>query len=276
MTLLNLRRFAAAVLACAVIAACSRDSAPAQRVGSARKSAVTKTDDSAAGSVDLSSGDYKPSTLSSVGNVAGTIKLDGTPPVNAPDITVDEKVCGTKAESPVVSSAKTGGLAGAIVWIADVTTGKPFPIEKRSEVSSEKCALDPRIQAVVVGSTVNVFNDDKLLHTLVFVRVGTHDTLTKMPFFNEGQVVASERIAKTPGIVEIRCEQHPWTRGYIAVFDHPYFAVTEDDGSFKIDSLPPGKYTVNVWHEGMTKPATQTVQVAANGTSKVDASVKLQ
>jgi hypothetical protein len=223
----------------------------------------------------LSSGTYKPTTLTSVGSVSGTIKLDGAPPA-PPEITTDQKVCGTKADSPAETSPKTGGLAGVVVWVADITTGKPLPIEKRSALSSEKCALDPRVQAVVVGTTVNVFNDDKLLHKLVFVRAGTHDTLTTMPFFNEGQVVASERLAKAPGIVEIRCVQHPWTHGYIAVFEHPYFAVTEDDGSFKIDSLPPGKYTVNVWHEGMTKPMTQTVQVAANGSAKLDMSVKLQ
>lgn len=274
------RRFAAAVLACATIAACSRDSASSRRASgaasSAQKNIVKKTDDSAAGTVDLSSGSYKPEPLASVGNVSGVIKLDGPPPAAPPPITADQKVCGTTAESPVVTSAKTGGLAGAVVWVADVATGKRFPIEKRTSVSSEKCAVDPRVQAVAVGTTVNVFNDDKLLHTLVFLRAGTNDTLTVMPFFNEGQVVASERLAKLPGIVEIRCEQHPWTHGYIAVFDHPYFAVTEADGSFRIDSLPPGKYTVNVWHEGMSKPMTQTVQVAANGTAKLDLGVKLQ
>jgi hypothetical protein len=275
-TEINSRRFVAAVLACAVIAACSKDSTPSHRTANSRAAAGVKTDDSAAGTVDLSSGGYKPGAVASPGTIGGTIKLDGVAPAATVPVTTDEKVCGATAEGPVTTSAKTGGLAGAVVWVADISTGKPLPIEKRLALSSEKCVLDPRVQAAVVGTTVNVFNDDKLLHKLVFIRAGTHDTLTVMPFFNEGQVVASERLAKTPGIVEIRCAQHPWTHGYIAVFDHPYFAVTEDDGSFKIDSLPAGKYTVNVWHEGMTKPATQTVQVGANGTAKLDVSIKLQ
>jgi hypothetical protein len=96
-----------------------------------------------------------------------------------------------------------------------------------------------------------------------------------MEFFNVGQVVASERLAKEPGIVEVRCTQHPWTHGYIAVFDHPYFAVTDDDGSFKMDSLPPGTYKMMVWHEGMAKPVEQQVQVGPNGAAKVDLSVTL-
>ncbi len=114
-------------------------------------------------------------------------------------------------------------------------------MERRIAVASERCLLDPRVQAAVSGTTVNVFNDDKSLHKLSFINASSGDTIQRMQFFNDGQVVATEKLAKTAGVVEIRCVQHPWTRGYIAVFDHPYFAVTESDGSFKIDSLPPGE-----------------------------------
>ena len=101
---------------------------------------------------------------------------------------------------------------------------------------------------------MNVFNDDRLLHRLVFVRAGTHDTLAVMPFFNDGQIVASEKLAKKPGIVAVTCALHPWTHGYIAVFDHPYFAVTDKSGRFAIDSIAPGTYKVMLWHEGMGEP----------------------
>jgi hypothetical protein len=156
------------------------------------------------------------------------------------------------------------------VWIADVKTGKPLPMDKRQELSSEKCLLDPRVQAAVVGTTFNVFNDDKLLHRLVFLDAESHDTLTVMPFFNVGQIVASEHLAKKSGIVEIRCAQHPWTRAYIVVFDSPYYAMTDAQGRFKIDSLPAGTYRVMAWREGMTKPLAQQVQVAAGGEAKVE------
>ena len=73
-------------------------------------------------------------------------------------------------------------------------------------------------------------------------------------FRQNGQAVASERLAKRPALVEVRCTHHPWMRAYMAVFDHPYFAVTRKDGGFTIDSLPPGTYTMMVWHEGAAKP----------------------
>jgi hypothetical protein len=187
-------------------------------------------------------------------------------------ITVDQNVCG-KTPHPAVEIGAKRQLANALVWVAGVKTGKKLPIERRLSLSSEDCAIDPRMQGAVEGSAVNVFNDDKLIHRLVFLRAGTKDTLVVTPFFNIGQVVATEKLAKEAGVVEVRCVQHPWTRGYLAVFDHPYFAVTEKDGRFSIDSLPPGSYKLMVWHEGMSKPMEQALTVSA-GESTVDVTVE--
>ena len=271
MTAFAVRRVLALFFMGTLAAACSKDSTSGKSSG-ARRSAAAKSDDSAAGTVDLSADGYRVGPMSSMGAVSGTIGLNGPPPSPTVPVTTDQKLCGTSAEGPIVANAK--GISNAVVWISDVKTGKPLPTEKRISLSSEKCILDPRVDAVIVGTTVNVFNDDKLLHRLVFTRAGTNDTLTVMPFFNVGQVVPSERLAKEPGIVEVRCAMHPWTHAYLLVFDQPYYAVTEDDGSFKIDSLPPGNYKMMVWHEGMAKPAEQQVQVSAGGTAKVDLKIQ--
>jgi plastocyanin len=274
--LFSLSRVSTALFATTFVLACSTDAAPTKRTPSTKRAAAAeaataKIDDSA-GSVNLGSATYSPGGVSAVGSIAGTIKLDGPAPPDTTTISVDQPICGTTPEAATVATAK--GVSNAIVWIAGVKTGKDLPVEKRADVSSEKCAIDPRVQAVVVGTTVNVYNEDRLIHTLTFIR-GAHDTLTHMPFFNSGQVVASERLATKPGIVEVRCGLHPWTRGYIAVFDHPYFTVTDANGGFTIDSLAPGTYKMMVWHEGMAQPATQQVQVAANGSTKVDLAIRV-
>lgn len=270
-------RLITALFATTFAFACSTDAAPPKRTSSAKgtpsgNAATTRVEDSSAGSVDLRSGAYKPVTLSAVGAVAGNIRLDGPPPRDTATITTDQPICGTTPEPATVANAK--GVSNAVVWIANITTGKELPVEKRTEISSERCALDPRVQAVTTGTTVNVSNDDRAIHRLVFIR-GGHDTLTTMPFFNGGETVASERLATKAGIVEVRCTLHPWTRGYIAVFDHPYFAVTDANGAFTIDSLAPGSYTMMVWHEGMSQPISQHVQVSANGTAKVDLAIRV-
>jgi hypothetical protein len=168
-----------------------------------------------------------------------------------------------------------GGLGNAVVWIADIESGKALAVDRRFDLASEECRLDPQVQAATVGSTFNVFNDDRLIHRLAFFRFGTHDTLTVMPFFNTGQLVPSERIAKTAGLVEVRCAQHPWTYAYIAVFDHPYFAVTKPDGTFRIDSVPAGNYRMMIWHYGASQPIERPVTVAAGGQSTIDVAVAL-
>ena len=266
------RRVFAALLAIGAAAACSKDAA---RGNSTKSSAVKtiKTKDSAAGSVDLGGTTYKAMPLTATGSIAGTIQLDGGPRIDSVAVTNDQPFCGKWLGGAVIASAQ--GLSNSVVWIADMKSGKALPVARRGDLASEDCGVDPRVQASVVGTTFNVTNDDKLLHRLIFTEMGTSDTLTVMPFFNSGQVVASERLAKHSGIVEVRCAIHPWTHAYIAVFDHPYFAVTGKDGSFKIDSLPPGSYKMMVWHEGAAQPLERQVQVAANGEAKVDVSIKI-
>lgn len=252
------------LLACIGLDGCSGDPAAAKGPDT-RRSAVVKK--SASTSVDLGSRPYRVAPLVAFGSVHGTIKTPGRPPV---DSSVAGKLC---AGRPIPAASLPKGPAPVVVWVKDIATGKPLPIEKRAELSSDDCLLDPPVQAAVVGTTFNVFNDDKEVHRFIFTREGTHDTLTVMPFFNAGQVVASERLAKVPGIVDVQCVRHPWMHSYIAVFNHPYFAVTDDKGAFAIDSLPPGTYTLNAWHEGMKSPSSTTVQVAANGKATADLSL---
>lgn len=261
------RVFIAALFAAAV--ACGGDSS-AKVNGDGRVASRSRH-----AGIDVGAKPYRPGPLNAVGSLAGTVRFDGDPPGDTVPIASDERLCGTAAPSGVKVGGD-GGLANTVVWVAGATSGKPLPVEKRVVITSGNCLVDPRIQATVVGAAVNVFNGDKLLHTLVFLRAGTNDTIAVMPFFNDGQVVASEKLADASGIVEVQCALHPWTRGYLAVFDHPYFAVTRPDGRFTIDSLPPGSYRVMAWHEGMSRPVEQKVKIDAGQTNTVDVGIALE
>jgi plastocyanin len=162
------------------------------------------------------------------------------------------------------------------VWVDGITTGKQLPTARRSTVTIEKCAFDPKMSAVVAGSTINVFSRDRATHSVRFYREGAGTPVASVMTVDAGQVVPSEQIAAKPGIVEARCEHHPWVRAYVAVFDHPYFAITDGKGAFTIDGLPAGTHTVKVWHEGMTEPVSQQVAVGAGGTGNVQLQVALR
>jgi hypothetical protein len=260
----------AVLFALSCVASCAKGT-PSDREPQASASTSDRRD-SAAGNVDLGGTGYKPDAMSAVGSVAGVVRLDGTASADTAPTASGQPACDVAVE-PGGSNGED--RSNTVVWIADAKTGKPLPIDRRVEISTEHCVIDPRIQTAVVGSGINVFNEDRLLHKLVFTRAGTDDTLAVMPFFNEGQLVASTALARRPGVVEIRCAQHAWMHGYILVFEHPYYAVTSGDGSFKIDSLPPGTYKLMVWHEGAAKPLEKTVKVTAGGTAKADLALAL-
>jgi hypothetical protein len=265
-------RRAAVVLLLGVVVACGGDAGGKPET----KRAVRRVPDSSGGALDFGGNGYRVVPLTNPGAVIGTVRIEGSPPVPKDTVVIaasERSVCRTASADPLVSAK--GGLGNAVVWIADAESGKALPGDKRLDLASEECRLDPRVQGAVVGSTFNVFNDDRLIHRLVFLRFGTHDTLTVMPFFNTGQLVPSERLAKSPGLVEVRCAQHSWTHGFIAVFDHPYFAVTKPDGSFRIDSVPAGKYRMMIWHEGAAQPIERAVTVASGADATLDVAIAL-
>jgi Carboxypeptidase regulatory-like domain len=199
---------------------------------------------------------YHASSSGPSGTLIGTVDASALP---AMDDSSHE--CQTGTKTPPRSHA-------ALVWITGLQSGKPLPAEKRADLSSEDCGLDPSIVATTVGSTVNVYNDDAALHRLVFKGTAADTTIT-MPFFNRGQVVASERLTKRVGFVDVSCALHPWTHATIAVFDQPYFAVTDESGRFSIDSVPPGTYKLMVWRPDLEKPIERQVNVSPQQTTNL-------
>ena len=136
---------------------------------------------------ELTATGYRPSALPTSGTVVGTVD-----PTALPAIDDSTHECETGRKTPAQSRA-------ALVWIAGIDSGKALPVEKRADLGSEDCGLDPSIVATTVGSTVNVYNDDAALHRFVF-KGKPVDSAVTMPFFNTGQVVASERSDEARGL----------------------------------------------------------------------------
>lgn len=234
--------------------------------------------DSSGGTVALGIGagsGYR-ATGAAVGAIGGTITLQGVPTADSlVAVGKDAGLCGDSAAINETSASGTS-LANVLVWVDDVSAGKPLPERRRETLTIERCRFEPRMMAVVAKSTINVFSRDKVSHGPKFYREGADEPIESLHTVDAGQVVPSEKIAAKAGIVEVRCAEHPFARAYIAVFEHPYFAITDAQGAFKIDALPPGTYNVKVWHERLAKPIEQRLAVGANGTARLDATVALK
>ena len=193
---------------------------------------------------------YKVAPVSAGGTITGTVDFAGTPPI--PEVirpSLDQNVCGNSIVAKNVTLSGTR-VAGAIVWLTDIRTGKAFPIERRYDLTNDGCTLDPYVQVMSTTGTLNVTNDDRTLHTNKFINVGTGQIAGVAPFNDDGEVVPVDRFNE-PAEIEVVCEQHPWTHAWIAVLDHPYYAQTAANGTFSIDGIPAGKYHVRAWHPAL-------------------------
>lgn len=151
-------------------------------------------------------------------------------------------------------------VAGAVVWLQGVHAGKPLPSLRRYELSTRHCAARPMTQAAIAGGMLDVISLDPLIHRTRFVATG--GTIDVVDQSDAGQVVPTGAVLAHAGLVTVRCDLHPVTRAWIRVFDHPYFTVTGRDGRFRIDSVPPGDYTLAVWQPSLGERDT-TIHVAA-------------
>ena len=213
--------------------------------------------------------------IANPGGVRGTVSVAGDiPDDSVVHPTSDVTTCG--AELTNVTIDHNGPLlAGAVVWLYGVRAGKPLPLVRRYDIINEGCLVTPRVQAAVVGGTLNVRSRDPVTHRTRLVRAGETKPVALVTETDEGQVVPLDHALEIPGQIEVRCDQHPWTRGYIAVFDHPYFAVTTANGDFAFDSVPPGRYTLKVWQERLGT-SSREVTVVGGGTATADVEMKLR
>ena len=211
---------------------------------------------------------YAEEAVSNGGSITGVVTV-ATPLKPAPPASTgrDSAQCGPSIpDESVVQQGNS--LGGVVVWLDDVRRGKPVPLERRLELESDRCRLTPRVQAGVVTGAVNVISHDDFRQHLRFLTAGESAPRAAVLLGHDEQVIPTELPFKAPGMVVVRDVDHPWPTAYLAVFDHPYFAVTAPNGTFTIDGVPPGKHTLMAWHE-RTARSEQTVDVSAASAATV-------
>jgi len=189
-----------------------------------------------------------------IGTITGKVVFTGTYAAGKTVISKDREACGDTKLDPSLLVGKEGQLKNAVVQISDLKQGKSPP--KEAELDQAKCEYVPHVIVVPTGATVKIKNSDGILHNV-------HSVSEKNTPFNRAQPKFMKEIKETfskPEIVQLRCDVHGWMNGWIVVTENPFFDVTQVDGTFKFDSVPVGKYTLEVWHEILGK-ATQQVEV---------------
>jgi plastocyanin len=137
-----------------------------------------------------------------------------------------------------------------------------------AEMDQRNETFVPHVLAVMVGTVVDFPNDDRFYHNVFSLSKGARFDLGRYPTGKSKSVRFDQ-----PGIVRVFCEIHSHMNAFILVFAHPYFAMTDADGRYRINNVPPGSYNVVAWNEG-TSSDPRPVTVATGGAAELDFRVR--
>ena len=201
------------------------------------------------------------------GTVSGTIKFDGAAPAPAKIQMEGDDFCAkanpnASSESVVVNGDK---LQNVIVYVKDGlknsfnVPGDPVVLDQKN------CQYSPHVVGLQAKQQLKVTTSDETTHNI-------HPQPKNNKEWNKSQPPKGEPIVETfarSEVIPVKCNQHPWMKAYIGVFNSPFYAITDKDGHYEIKGLPPGEYTIEAWHEKLGT-ATDKVTVTENGKQTLD------
>jgi plastocyanin len=205
--------------------------------------------------------------IENAGMISGMVNFTGAAPAPEPIDMAEEPTCAAKHGSPPMATpvlVTDGKLANVFVYIKEGLSGTYATSGDAPEIDQDGCIYTPHVIGVQTGQQVTFRNSDGLLHN---IKAQPSNNRT----FNISQptnMTSTQSFSQPEIMIPVQCDVHGWMNMYIGVTEHPYFAVTGTDGSFTLENVPPGTYTLEAWHEryGVT---TQQVTVAPNGAATV-------
>ncbi len=212
-----------------------------------------------------------PAVADAAGSIKGTVKFEGSAPERKEIRRDSDPFCKqTKAFDDAVLVGRKGGLQNVVVRISAGLEKEFAPPKEPLVINQDKCLFSPRVSAVVSGQPVHIKNGDMTLHNV-------HTYIGKQTVFNRAMPnnlvppikwdSKDERALNA--VMKLKCDVHPWMLGWVSVSKHPFFQVTGESGAFELKDVPPGKYTLEAWHESLgTK--TQELTVGEGKAATVD------
>jgi plastocyanin len=211
-----------------------------------------------------------PGELAWGGTIKGTVRFTGsTLESKKVTVTVDQYVCGKEKDAEDLVLTRDRGIRNTVVWLQTGPPGTKWEGPSSPvQMDQQQCAFVPRVVVVPAGGTVEFLNNDRLLHNL-------HSAASREnPSFNRTQPKGRTIpiVFKRPEIIRVDCDLHPWMRAWVVVSEHPFYALTNDQGEFTLANVPAGQYTLQVWQESL---GTITRAVTVSDTAVTTVTVEM-
>lgn len=214
---------------------------------------------------------YEAQAVNNGGTIVGVVHYDGpTPTPERVDVKTKEDVCHADpifSEKLVVSENKE--VQWAVISIKGIRQGKQFerPAEDKDKptIDQNGCKFDPHIAIVAQGQPLKVLNSDGVLHNVHTWSKKNRSKNIAMP----GVIKETKLKFRRSEYIRVTCDIHPWMEAYVIVMEHPYYEITDEKGAFKLNDVPPGTYTLTLWHETLGK-VEQRVTVNSGEESHVE------
>jgi plastocyanin len=209
------------------------------------------------------------------GKITGTVKLDGAAPhMKGIDMSKDpycvKANSGAPAHLQTVEAGANGGLENVVLYISEGYTGNATATEV-PVFDQKNCMYTPHVMALDAGQTFKVTTSDQTTHNIHPLP----NPMTGNIPWNQSQPPGASPIEKSwknAEVIPVQCNIHPWMHGWFVVVKGPY-ATTDANGSYTINNVPPGNYTVTAWQETYGTQ-TQKVTVAAGKPGAADFTFK--
>jgi plastocyanin len=216
----------------------------------------------------------EPSRNDEVGSISGKVVWEGERPAPKPDLDIKPEATAGCHDADTMDKTdeslligEQGGVANVVLTIEVAGAEKKVPAEP-IVFDQEGCRFHPHVAVVPVGATLRFANSDETNHN-VHTFAKRNQSINK----NIAGGTSHDEVVDQAEVIDVKCDIHPWMRGFVFVTDAARYAVTDAEGNFKIEGVPPGKYKLSYWHESGTKGKTEDVMV--EGGSPADVTIAM-
>ena len=196
--------------------------------------------------------------------INGKVQYDGKAPRAKKLNMAADPICGKSHSGPVFNESFVINdekyMKNVVVWINNPKHSAKIP-ESPVVLDQVGCTYVPHVTGIMKGQDMMIKNSDKTLHNIHSMSEVNSSFNFAMPAKSDPSM---KNFSKNEDPFYIKCDVHGWMKAWVMALDHPYFAVTDENGNYKINNVPPGEYEIIFWQEKLSNLPKKKYEIVSN------------